>query len=655
MRSYSKLERFPLGSILAGGFLKRQMQLGKDGICGHLHELEPKMINAPFLKKEYVEAWGDGDQSGWGAEISGNYWSGYIQFAFTLNDEEMIKVATDWVDSMLKNQKSDGYLGTYYEEDAKIFEDYNAWGTACAMRGLLAFYEATERRDVLDAVYRCMLWFCEKWSGDNKTCYAGQFIIEPMIFTYRLTGDERLVRFAEEYLEYLCEHDIFSQSHKAMLEEDYVYNAGHTAGVGAMVRLPALVYSVTGKQEYLDATVRRLDLLAKKAIHVTGAPVSITEYIGPVGSTAESEYCNFAFYNATYSYMSHITGEGKYGDKMEIMFYNAAQGARKKDERAIAYLSAPNQIYATDTSSTGFRDMQVYAPCYPVSCCPVNAVAVVPEFVRGMLLHDASENIYVTAYGPCSLRYRDIALTVHTAYPFRNRAKIEISCDKTFDLNLRIPEWCKSYRIEKSFGDCDCEVGENGYVTVRHAWRKGDWVEMIFDAEVEVIRVDDHDCASKFPIAVKYGALVFSYHIPEEWIAFPGRPMTPLPDGWSWFKVKPVFEEPKVKDYHEMLGLRKYTIPWNVALDENLSPADFEVELIEQNGYEWEHPMIRLHTHCYKAPALCAPYPCRTFEPFGDRQPVTDRLPLVLEPYGCTNLRITYFPRADLSKRENRG
>jgi hypothetical protein len=101
--------------------------------------------------------------------------------------------------------------------------------------------------------------------------------------------------------------------------------------------------------------------------------------------------------------------------------------------------------------------------------------------------------------------------------------------------------------------------------------------------------------------------------------------------------------------------LRKYTIPWNVALDENLSPADFEVELIEQNGYEWEHPMIRLHTHCYKAPALCAPYPCRTFEPFGDRQPVTDRLPLVLEPYGCTNLRITYFPRADLSKRENRG
>ena len=183
MKTYGKLLRFPLGSIVADGFLKHQMTIGKGGICAHLHELEPKMINAPYINKEYVPAWGDGDQSGWGGEISGNYWSGYIQYAFTLRDEEMIGIANDWVNKMLKKQKSDGYLGTYYEEDAKIYEDFNAWGTASAMRGLLAFYEATGRQDVLDAVYRCMLWFCDKWSGDNKTAYVGPLIIEPMIFT----------------------------------------------------------------------------------------------------------------------------------------------------------------------------------------------------------------------------------------------------------------------------------------------------------------------------------------------------------------------------------------------------------------------------------------------------------------------------------------
>jgi hypothetical protein len=224
LKIYDKLSRFPLGSIRSEGFLKEQMERGKDGIFGHLHELEPGMINDPYINKSYVKAWGNGDQSGWGGEISGNYWTGYIQFAFTLNDPEMIKTATWWVDTMMKKQRDDGYLGTYYEEDAAIYEDYNAWGTACAMRGLLAFYEATGRKDVFDAVYRCMLWFCENWAGDKKTSYAGPYIIEPMIYVYKLTEDKRLLDFSEDYLDYLCRHDLFATSYKSMLNGDFHYN-----------------------------------------------------------------------------------------------------------------------------------------------------------------------------------------------------------------------------------------------------------------------------------------------------------------------------------------------------------------------------------------------------------------------------------------------
>ena len=65
-------------------------------------------------------------------------------------------------------------------------------------------------------------------------------------------------------------------------------------------------------------------------------------------------------------------------------------------------------------------------------------------------------------------------------------------------------------------------------------------------------------------------------------------------------------------------------------------------------GYVWENPPILLHTHCYKAPYLNATYQTKTFEPFEKYQYVTDRLDLTLEPYGCTNLRVTYFPKAKL-------
>jgi hypothetical protein len=61
MPNFKKLDRYPLGSILAKGFLFDQMMRGKDGICGHLHELEPNMIADPFINKSFVPAWENGN------------------------------------------------------------------------------------------------------------------------------------------------------------------------------------------------------------------------------------------------------------------------------------------------------------------------------------------------------------------------------------------------------------------------------------------------------------------------------------------------------------------------------------------------------------------------------------------------------------------
>ena len=652
MKNYSKLHRFPLGTIHAEGFLKHQMEIGKEGMAGNLYKLEPDMIANPFVNKTYVKAWGDGDQSGWGAEISGNYWAGYIQFAYTLNDPEMISVAEEWVNNVLKNQKDDGYLGTYYEEDAKIYDDYNAWGTACGMRALIAFYEATGRKDILDAVHRCMLWFCDKWAGDNKTSYAGVAIVDPMVFVYLYTGDERLIKFAEEYLEYYAEHDLGKLSYKAMLSDEYHYHAFHSVGIGMQPSFVAMVYAATGKEKYLKAAENFIRKVREKSIQLTGGAVSSTEYNGPVGATRETEYCCFRSANWVYSHLSYITGKAIYGDYMEEVFYNGAQGARKKDEKAIAYLTAPNQVYATMDSSCVWRDQQVYAPCYPTACCPVMSVALVPEFVRGMILFDDDNNIYASAYGPCSLEYEGIKLSVKTLYPFRNNVTFEIKCNKKFTLNLKVPEWSLGYTLTVNGEKIAANANENGYIALEREWKENDIAEIKFEAEIKVIKVDDSDGNSKFPIAIKYGTLLYSYHIPEKWVPTPGRPMTELPEGWSWYNVVPDFKEADVPDAHEQLLLRKYQYTWNIALDENLTKDDFEIEEVEENGYVWSNPIIKLHTHCYKAPDINAPYEGKNFEPHGQYQYVTDKLPLELVPHGCTNLRITYFPKADLKNRK---
>ena len=650
MQNFNKLNRFPIGAIRAEGFLKEQLVRGKHGMAGHLYKLEPGIIADPYVGKSKISAWTDVNQSGWGGEISANYWNGYIQHAFILNDEEMINRATQWVNEMLENQKDDGYLGTYYEEDSNIYDDFNGWSTTCAMRALLNFYDVTGREDVLDAVHRCLLWFVNTWTGDKKTTYAAGYLIEPLVLCYKLTNDRRLLDYAEEYAEFLCTKKLFPNSYRSFLEDEYEYTTLHTVAAGLYARMPALLYSVTGKEKYIKSSEKFLGKLREKSVHLSGAPVSVAEFLGPVGMTTESEYCNFTFFNSTYAHMSYITGQGQYGDYMEEIFYNAAQGARKKDERAIAYMTAPNQAYATHESSHAGANAhdQVYAPCVPVACCPVNAVALIPEFVRDMMFYDEEENIYITAYGPCHLQCGNKDLEVKTSYPFRNRVAVEMHAAGTFGLFLKVPQWAEGYHVTINGTVVEQGCDERGFVQVRQNWKQGDIVEISFDASPQVIRVDDSDASKKYPIAIKYGALLFSYHIPERWNAYPGTPVTPLPEGWSWFDVKPVYPSQVGGDEQECSGTNRYRISWNIALDENLKADQIFVEMLEEKGYVWENPMIKLRTECYKAPFLYPPYPIKTLEPAKDKHRVTEKLELELVPYGCTNLRITYFPRADV-------
>ncbi len=646
---YGKLSALPLGSITAEGFLREQLERSKNGMGGHLDEIEPGMIANPYINKTYVKRWGKGDQSGWGAELSGNYWTGLILLAFTLNDSELKAKAETWVNGVLTHRRPDGYLGTYYEPDAKIHEDFNAWGTACGMRALLYYYEATGRQEVFDAAYQCMLWFCDKWAGDHKTFYAGSFISVPMMYCYHKTGDKRLLDFCVDYQRFACAHDYTRMSYKSLLEDELIYNSEHTAGYGSLVYIPALIYSGNGNTEYLKASENGIRKVRSKAMNASGGPTGVVEYLAPVGSVAETEYCSFTYYNAAYSVLSAITGEAKFGDYAEQLVYNGAQGARKKDERVIAYLSAPNQVYATDISSNDSVDMQVYSPCYPVACCPANSVILMPDFIRGMALTDDTGALYLTAYGPCTIKHNNMTAQVKTLYPFRN----EISIDMTGNgvLYCKNPVWSKGTTVTVDGKPYSAAADQNGFIRLDLTGAEHHHIELSFKAEIEVLHIDDSDGSGKHPLAFRYGALLFSLPIQEKWEPYYPETETPLEKDWPWFKVKPVFEEAPTDDAYLRLQLRRDRIYWNVAVDENLKAEDIQVEYTDTNGYVWSEPQVIMKIPAYKTPYSCCLYPSKTFEPFGDRQKVTHSLELTLVPYGCTNLRITYFPRADLEKK----
>ena len=651
MKTHGKLSALPLGSVQARGWIRDQLTRSKNGMGGHIDELEPDMIANPYINCGTEEKWG-AVKAGWGAEISGNFWYGFMMLAFGLGDDELKAKAARWVDGVLKNQRPNGYMGTYTDAD-NVMDDYNAWGTNGGMKALLAYYEATGRRDVLEAVHRCLLWFCDTWSGDKKTLYGGQTLVESMAICYLHTGDKRLLTFIHEYIDFVDRNDLYQVSRNAMLSPELLYNSEHAAGYASHLWVFAAAYKADGDRRNLDAVENAIGKLKRKALGFQGGIPCYAEYLGPVSSSVETEYCAFAFLEAALIHTAEASGNPGYIDLVERILFNGAQGARKKDEKAIAYMSSANQLYAASQSSLFHGDLQQYAPVYPVACCPVTSCWVVPDYLRSLAMQ-GEDGYYFAAYGPAEIRCGGFTVTEETEYPFRDTIRFRVRADAPVRtaLHFRIPGWCKGASLTVNGEAVSAEAAAGTYLAVGREWRDGDVAELRLPMEVVIRRLDDSEMCARYPMALEYGPLLFSLQLPEVWKAVPGRPRTPLPEGWSWWDVVPETGWDERGDIYEQNGLRRFNITWNVAIDENLKPEDVKVELCGGDGYVWEDPKVKLRLPAYKALYAFQPYTRRTVELYsGPIDVYGDSFEIELVPFGCTALRITYIPRAKLPAR----
>ena len=578
VKTNNKFSKLPLGSVTARGWLKDQLLRNKDGMGGHLDELEP-----------------------------------------------------------------DGYLGSFAPDNDRTV-DYNPWSASWCYRALLSFYEATERQDVLDTVHRACLWFCENWK-DHKTDYAGPYIIEPMIVTYAYTGDERLVKFSNDWLEWLENNSKWQNKISQYLSDSLPYSSMHAVAYGEEAKHPALVYCATGEERLLRASVKALEKALQNIVQLTGGPSSCGEQLSPKGGINETEYCNFATYNTSYSWMALITGESRWGDEIERCIFNGAQGARKKDERAIAYFTSPNQLYANRHSSVygAQTEYGVYAPCFSVACCPTQSVRIIPEFIRGMGLTDENRDLYLLCYGPAEVKAPKLDFTMDTLYPFRDTITLTITRSENAVLNLRIPAWCKTPEVTVNGKNVNLIYDGNGYARIDAILATKDVVVLHFPMEVTLTKVDDSASGSKFPICIERGPLVYALPIPTIWTEYPGNPVTPLPEGWCWYEASPNPDDPLFQE----LFIAKDTLPKFRVIDETLTPDQIRVVEHKLSGYVWENPPITLEVPLYLSKENRMFISPRLNEPWKYLLEVEGEAKMcTLIPHGCTNLRITYLPRA---------
>lgn len=271
-----------------------------------------------------------------------------------------------------------------------------------------------------------------------------------------------------------------------------------------------------------------------------------------------------------------------------------------------------------------------------------------PNFLYGMA-HTGKDGYYVSSYGPAEIDFGPFVLDIDTAYPFRDTLKCTVKADKPTETTLHfcVPGWCEDAKFSINGVLCSKKAVAGSYYAATGCFKNGDVIEIKLPMKVSVSRVDDGDAYARYPLAVEYGPLLFALPIVEDWVAIPGSPRTPLPEGWSWWNIKPKVEYFPNVGLYEDSAARKFEIYWNAALDEALDTEKVEVELC-RGGYVWEDPQIKLHLPGYKALYSYPPYPVKTIEPFMAPMPVHEKMDLTLVPFGCTNLRIAYIPRPKL-------
>ena len=608
---------------------------------GNLDILEPEMIGKPYVSRDHQSK----VSPGWSGEISGTYWTGLVQLAFTLNDPELIAKADKWVHGCLALQEEDGYLGSYRPTDNRL-EDYSAWSANWCYRALLSWYDATGEKEVLDAVHRGLLWYVEHWSGDQKTDYAGPTLIESMIDVWRLTGDKRLGGWCVDYLTWLDAHDAFFHGKAALERPEFEFGEDHTVAFAENVKHPALVYLFNGDKTYLAASENGVRQELDKAWQCTGGPASFLEFHAPPASHHETEYCAWSTWSNTFARLLRITNEPRYGDLMEFTLFNGAQGGRLKDERAIAYNTSPNQFLATAESSLfGCAPlMGVYAPCFPTACCPAQSVRIHPEFIRSMFLRDPDGNIELAAYGPANASFKDgenkITIAEETLYPFDETITLHIDAQEPWTKTIRLkkPEWCDKYELTLDGQPLDVKP-ENGWLSIDKTWNKNE-LKIKFVMTPKILPVKDAYFTETPLLTVQCGPLLFASKFEENFAPFRGQPLTPLPEDWAWFNIT-------CKSSPALYSIDQETLAHPERIEKRVS----------ETAYPWDDspiklvvPMIRSAIHGWGWPVKRNHLQWRhTLQPCGNPVTPDDGAavePVTLVPFGCTVLRQTCFTTA---------
>lgn len=590
------------------------------------------------------------------ADFASYFADGIIRLSEILPLSELAKEKPVWMKQVLDAQEADGYLGGYPkdhrwgngigDEWLEIFSQSNM------LQALLYEYQCRKDASILNACQRSADLIIQAYhrpEGEVRhSIFSGHgvIIIRAMRDLYAITGKKDYSDFSLELLNKYCRDLQRYKVHSMACE------GAHAIVETEDLSFPATVYEMTGDEELLKASIASWDMV-NQYIMVDGQPTA-AEAIKKIQPRVLEEHCGSVEWPITNNIMLRLTGDVRYADAAERAIFNAYPGAKSPDTLTLGYMHRVNELVAAewgwpmDLDRDNWITRTYFTTAHMPLCCNVNSPRAMPHFIDNMALRSPGGGLVVAYYGPAKIE-ADVAgagnveLVMATDYPFEDTVRITVNPDKDapFPIELRVPGWCSSAKIELNGKPAEVKAEPGKFATVQGTWHKGDTIVLTMDVPVKLVDYPEGPLYAA-GTAVLRGPLTYVLPVEEDWQRFTDM-------------AAQVYREAHDKEHLSFRVMPRKGAIWNYALivDKAHPEKSFTLKRFadSRNGVLWKDYPLGLTVKARKV---------LNWEIEGPKDhPNTPNLPykpmklskridtVTLVPFGCTRLRMSYLPTTD--------
>ena len=489
------LEPAAYGATHFGGYLGEKLDLCIDN---RLMAQDIERVVQPFRDKP------DGN---WGfrSEFWGKWYTAAMQgygYAPTAENRAVVDKA---VQELIATQDKNGYIGTYLDENH--LGEWDIWGRKYVMLGLLAYYDQTQDKSVLDAACKVadnLISETGPGSGVNIAAtgwigwkgLASCSVLEPIALLYQKTGDKRYLDFAEYIIKSWDTPNKLTPTGLRLVQEAVSGTplwkmSGAPKAYEMMSCFEGLceMYRITGDPLYFEACHKLINTIIRDEIMIVGSGSMAEIWCHGKMRQTEPMYqgmetCVTATWMKFLYQMLRLTGDSRYADELETSLYNAL----------LASMSPKGEWWSYYAGLMGERvHSHQQFPDVVMSCCVANGprgLMITPSWAVMTTADGAAINLYgkmnSTVKTPSG---QPLKINMESEYPVQGNvaATVNLPQSEAFALELRIPQWSKRTAIKINGEPYDGYILPGTYASIERTWNDNDKIEVELDMRARVV------------------------------------------------------------------------------------------------------------------------------------------------------------------------